>query len=135
MKEPKDKRTKEYKQWKQTYGLGDLVEDAANVLGIKKCAPCEERKRLLNKIPLFRKTRAVRCLTEDQLTEHSQYLEQHVDGKWEVNEVTYLIALYAHIFAIQYAVKTFCTNCAGSARILRDMQEKIDSVYIEELNK
>ena len=54
MKEPRDKRTKEYKIWKQTYGLGDLVNDITEKTGIKKlvgdCKPCEERRKKWNAI-------------------------------------------------------------------------------------
>ena len=42
MKEPKDKRTKEYKEWKKkfnkenTLGLGDIVVKVTEATGIKK---------------------------------------------------------------------------------------------------
>lgn len=42
MKEPKDKRTKAWKEWKQNFdkknsiGLGDVVEKVTKATGIKK---------------------------------------------------------------------------------------------------
>jgi|SRR5690554_5907967 len=51
-----DKRTKEYKEWKesQSKGLGDVVEDITKATGIKKvvgdCKGCEERKEKLNNL-------------------------------------------------------------------------------------
>ena len=41
MKEPKDKRTKEYKEWKSNFeankpkGVGDIIEDITTATGIK----------------------------------------------------------------------------------------------------
>ena len=57
MKEPKDKRTKAYKEWKQNFdkasdGLGDTIEKITKATGIKKVVEwaagedcgCDERK-------------------------------------------------------------------------------------------
>lgn len=86
MKEPKDKRTKEYKEWKAKFekeqatkpeGLGDVVE---NILHSKPIEPitnaiknmlwkdgedcgCDERKEKLNKIFTFKKPK---CLNQDE---------------------------------------------------------------------
>mgnify|MGYP003123993136 FL=1 len=62
MNEPKDKRTKEYKEWKKkfnkenTIGLGDIVEKVTEATGIKKAVKfiagedcgCNERKEKMN---------------------------------------------------------------------------------------
>ena len=65
MKEPKDKRTKAYKEWKAsqpseeqledaadniTKGLGDMVASVTEALGIKQCEPCKKRQDKLNEI-------------------------------------------------------------------------------------
>lgn len=71
MKEPKDKRTKAYKEWKKMQGAGDLVEKALDVTGVGKVAKwvlgedcgCTERKEYLNKIMPFKN---VQCLKEDE---------------------------------------------------------------------
>jgi len=80
MKEPKDKRTKAYKEWKKNFdaeqenkskGLGDDIEKITEATGIKKLVKfiagedcgCDERKEKLNKI--FRHNK-LECLTEDE---------------------------------------------------------------------
>ena len=76
MKAPKDKRTKEYKEWKKKYnkaseGFGDTVEKITEATGIKKAVKwiagddcgCDERKEKLNKIWSYRKPK---CLTEEE---------------------------------------------------------------------
>ena len=80
MKEPKDKRTKAYKEWKKNFdaeqekkskGLGDDIEKITEATGIKKLVKfiagedcgCDERKDKLNKI--FRHNK-LECLTEDE---------------------------------------------------------------------
>ena len=74
MKEPKDKRTKEYKQWKASKGLGDDIEKVTKATGIKKAVDwfsektgidcgCDKRKELLNK--LFPR-KQVECLNKDE---------------------------------------------------------------------
>ena len=80
MKEPKDKRTKAYKEWKKkfnkenTIGLGDVVERVTEATGIKKAVKfiagedcgCNERKEKMNQIPIL-KRRNVNCLTKRTL--------------------------------------------------------------------
>lgn len=80
MKEPKDKRTKAYKEWKKNFdaeqetksrGLGDDIEKITEATGIKKLVKfiagedcgCNERKELLNKV--FRHNK-LECLTEEE---------------------------------------------------------------------
>jgi hypothetical protein len=80
MKEPKDKRTKAYKEWKKNFdalqetkskGLGDDIEKITEATGIKKLVKfiagedcgCDARKEKLNKI--FRHNK-LECLTEDE---------------------------------------------------------------------
>lgn len=80
MKEPKDKRTKAYKEWKKNFdaeqetkskGLGDDIEKITQATGIKKLVKfiagedcgCDERKNRLNKI--FRHNK-LECLNEEE---------------------------------------------------------------------
>jgi hypothetical protein len=80
MKEPKDKRTKAYKEWKKNFdaeqktkskGLGDDIEKITEATGIKKLVKfiagedcgCDERKNKLNKI--FRHNK-LECLNEEE---------------------------------------------------------------------
>ena len=74
MEKPKDKRTKEYKDWKKRYdndskGVGDTVAKITKATGIEKAVKflagedcgCDERKDKLNKIfPYYRPN----CFTE-----------------------------------------------------------------------
>jgi len=74
--QPKDKRTKAYKEWKAKYdsapkGLGDTVEKITKATGIKKAVKwlagedcgCDERKTKLNELFRYQKTE---CLTEEE---------------------------------------------------------------------
>ena len=80
MKEPKDKRTKAYKEWKKKFdaanenksqGLGDTIEKITEATGIKKAVKflagedcgCDERKKLLN--DMFRYNKPL-CLNEEE---------------------------------------------------------------------
>ena len=80
MKEPKDKRTKAYKEWKKNFdaeqetkskGLGDDIEKITEATGIKKLVKfiagedcgCDSRKDKLNKI--FRHNK-LECLNEEE---------------------------------------------------------------------
>ena len=71
MKEPKDKRTKEYKEYikakhKESVGLGDVIEKITKTTGIKKLVEeltpdnqgcgCDDRKETANKIEVYTKT-------------------------------------------------------------------------------
>ena len=150
MEQPKDKRTKEYKQWlaeqpeqlKETIGLGDVVESITKATGIKKVVDkvaevldkdcgCNKRKELLNKIPLFRKAKVRRCLTENQLIQYGNFIDNRKDKKWQREDMQLLIDLYAQAFALQYNIKNFGANCQGCAETLQSMQDKLDSVYNE----
>jgi hypothetical protein len=77
MEEPKDKRTKAYKDWKanqekESKGLGDTIAKITKATGIDKAVKfiagedcgCDKRKDVLNKLFPYRRPN---CLTE---TEH-----------------------------------------------------------------
>ncbi len=82
MEEPKDKRTKKYKEWKKLQGAGDLVEKVLQVTKVDKVAKwilgedcgCEKRKEYLNKVMPFAK---VECLNEDEYN----WLDKYYNGK------------------------------------------------------
>ena len=80
MKEPKDKRTKAYKEWKKNFdaeqenkskGLGDDIEKITEATGIKKLVKfiagedcgCDARKEVLNRV--FRHNK-LECLNEKE---------------------------------------------------------------------
>ena len=128
MIEPKDKRTKEYKQWKEAYGLGDLVSDVTDALGIEKCEPCEERRRKWNNIRLFRTHKVARCLTDEYLTQYNNYKTTSKKNNWTPPEVKLLIDLYAHAFAIQYHTRNICVSCKGGGNTMKHIEEQLDKL-------
>lgn len=133
-----DKRTKAYKDCikNQKEGLGDVIESIAEKTGIKKLVDfvagedcgCNERKQKLN--DLFpRRRKPVRCLTEQQHADYSEFVNRRTLNRWEYEDIKLVINLYAHIFAVQYNIKDFCIGCQGSAKKLFVMTEELDKVY------
>lgn len=150
MIEPKDKRTKAWKEWdalqpkeiKETVGLGDIVEGITKVTGVKKVVEaiakkldkdcgCGERKTFLNKIPIFRKTQVLRCLEDNHIEDYGKFIKERNKGEWTVPQQQLLIDLYAQVFALQYSLSNFGNNCQGCAGVLQNIQDKLDSVYNE----
>jgi hypothetical protein len=138
MIEPKDKRTKEYKKWLKTQdkveietsvGLGDVMEKITSALGIEKCSKCDERLKKWNKaIRLFRYTKVVNCLTDEQLELYKEYKSVTKINEWSRKEVKFLIDLYFYTFKIPIDTRTFCANCIGSGNTLRGIEDKLDKL-------
>ncbi len=76
MEQPKDKRTKAYKDWKanqekESQGLGDTIAKVTEATGIKKAVEliagedcgCDKRKKTLNKMFPYNKPN---CLTQEE---------------------------------------------------------------------
>ena len=137
MKAPKDKRTKEYKEWKANFdkdnsiGVGDVVEKITKATGIKKIVDtftpegkdcgCEERKKKLNKTRIS--TTALRCLTEEQYNTWKTFINR--DRKAEVTneqQRDIIIPIYAHVFAIQHKVSS-CGKC------VKKLIDEINNVF------
>ena len=140
MKEPKDKRTKEYKEWElqnQSKGLGDTIEKVLKKTGIKKVAElftdgkdcnCDKRKEKLNKIFPY-KRQPKRCMTEIQYNQYNEYRNTRTLNVWGEKEINLLIETYAHVFAIQYNSKNLCRSCSGSGKILFRLSKELDIVF------
>ena len=136
-KEPKDKRTREYKEWKANYekkskGLGDTIEKITEATGIKKVVKnlfgddcgCDERKAKLNKIFNYKN---INCLEEDEF----KYLKSYFDLKKqrvEVKERRELIKIYNRIFN-KNQKDTSCGSC------VRNVVNSLKRVYSEYLTK
>ena len=119
MKEPKDKRTKEYKEWKSNFeankpkGVGDIIEDITTATGIKALVHsiagedcgCKERKEKLNK--LFRKTN-IECLNEDEY----EFLKSVFDNESKIKPETQIKmkAIYERIFNVK--LTSSCLSCS-----------------------
>lgn len=143
MNEPKDKRTKAYKEWKALQpteakkGLGDVVETITKATGIKKAVKfikgddcgCKERKEKLNKIKLPVRRKAQRCFNEDQYNQFKEYRTRRTLKSWSREDTQLLIDLYAHVFAIQYNPKSICSNCVGAGKILFQLDKDLEIVY------
>ena len=131
MKAPKDKRTKEYKEWKENFdkknsiGLGDVIEKVTEATGIKKIVEavkkdcgCKERKEKANAIRI--KYPNVRCFTEQQFNQWSEFrkLKTPVTRQQQIDIV---IPIYLQLFARKIAKPL---NCC-----IEPYLEEIDTVY------
>ena len=140
-----DKRTKEYRLWKESQivnqepkGLGDIVEKVTKATGIKAITEailgddcgCDERKKRLNvNYSLgIAKYKVQRCLTEEQYIAYGDYIKRR-SLAFERDDIKMLTDLFAHVYAIQYDPRNFCTNCSGSAKTLFTIQTKLDNVH------
>lgn len=146
MSEPKDKRTKEYKQWKVNQpkkvklGLGDAIENITKATGIKKIVEaltndcgCDEKKKILNNFKLPIRIKAKRCFSEEQYNQFKDYTNRRTLKGWTKEDAKLLIDLYAHVFALQYDIRKLCINCVGTAKILKRIDEHLEIVYNEKL--
>ena len=160
MKNPTDKRTKAYKEWKTLeeareqelkdfknlqpkkvkMGLGDDIETITEKTGIKKVVEaltddcgCDERKKRLNKFKLPTRAKAKRCLDDKQREWFKNYMTRRTLKGWNVKDIQMLIDLYAHVFALQYNASSLCVNCVGSGRILKKIDEHLEIVYNESI--
>jgi len=138
MKEPKDKRTKAYKEWKKNFdaeqekkskGLGDDIEKITEATGIKKLVKfiagedcgCDERKDKLNKI--FRHNK-LECLTED---EYDYLTEFFAKNKNVLNneEITKLYEISNRVFN----KKSKPSSCSSCVRTIVLRLKKIIDAY------
>jgi hypothetical protein len=129
MKEPKDKRTKKYKEWKQNFeankpkGVGDIIEDITTVTGIKAVVHaiagddcgCKERKEKLNK--MFRKTN-IECLNEEEYN----YLTTIFKGQSKIkpDQQLKMKAIYERIFNVK--LHSDCLSCSFISQIYNPLK-------------
>ena len=73
-----DKRTKEYKEYKN--GLGDMVANVTNALGIEKCEGCSKRQDSLNlvghQLQYFFKKHKPKPFTDTDIIEWESFIER-----------------------------------------------------------
>tara|TARA_Y100000389_G_C17462992_1_gene523220 strand:- start:3437 stop:3847 length:411 start_codon:yes stop_codon:yes gene_type:complete len=119
MEKPKDKRTKQYKDWKKNYdnesaGVGDTVAKITEATGIKKAVKflagedcgCDERKDKLNKIfPYYRPN----CFTEEEFNFIGQKIKT-VTSRIERDDVPKLLSIYNRVFNDNKQA-TACDSC------------------------
>ena len=119
MKEPKDKRTREYKEWKanfdnQSKGLGDTVAKITEATGIKKAVKavfgddcgCDERKDRLNSIMSYK---VVNCLEEDEYNYIREFLDRN-RASVTMSEQRRLLDIYNRVFN-QRKQMSSCPSC------------------------
>lgn len=136
MEAPKDKRTREYKEYKANIdhqkGLGDIVETVLEVTGIKtivelfvdgKDCGCDKRKQILNKIKLQYPFQ--RCFTEDLYNQWTIFKERTNQDLVTHQEQELIIKVTERLFA-----RTFkpCYHCGSE---LKSRIAQIDKVYNE----
>jgi len=136
---PKDKRTKEYKQWLKNnpQGLGDKVNYLLNETpiesvtnAIKKAifkegedCGCDKRREILNKL-MPSKLVPVRCFTEQEYEDYKHFKDVRT-LVMQNDQIDFVAELYSDIFAKQYFKP--CPGC--SPKPLIRMIEMLDKVF------
>lgn len=111
-----DKRTKEYKEWKEKRdaapkGLGDSVEKITTATGIKAAVKfiagedcgCDSRRERLNQIFRYRQPK---CFTEEEYS----YLSELFSSNPNRVSGNKLISIYNRVFGAKKA-PTQCSSC------------------------
>jgi hypothetical protein len=118
-KEPKDKRTKAWKEWKEnfdkenTIGLGDAIEKVTKATGIKKVVEavtndcgCEERKAKANKVRI--KWTNTRCFTEEQYNYWTEFRKEKGDLNQE--QIKKLREIMIQLFSVDIGKPSCCVD-------------------------
>jgi len=111
-----DKRTKEYKEWKRSQGLGDTIEKITEATGIKQFTKwlvgdcgCEGRKKFLNEAVSY----VVPCMEKSEADFFEGYLKRHGNETILKNDIFQLNRMTLRLF--KRKLKT-CANCPGAAK-------------------
>ena len=125
MEQPKDKRTKAYKDWKANQekaseGLGDTIAKVTEATGIKKAVEliagedcgCKERQDVLNRLFKYNKPK---CLEEDEYNYIADWIEK---GKNQLNnkQLIEMNAIYNRVFNKKFK----CQKCSAP-RMMKDL--------------
>ena len=150
MNEPKDKRTKEYRDWnakqpalkpeaKSKYtvnpnpsiGLGDTVEKITKATGIKKAVEwiagkdcgCDKRKKWLNEKFRYKNPE---CMQESEYEFWTDYLKRHNPKEFSKRDVYEIDRLYRRLFRLRISI---CANCNSAVKTLNGAVDAINTVY------
>jgi hypothetical protein len=131
MKPPKDKRTKEYKEWKanfdkQSKGLGDTIAKITKATGIAKAVKfiagedcgCDERQEALNKAFRYKRPK---CLLETEYYYLQYWFEKH-RTRVKPEEQKKLLKIYNRVFSDRKII-TSCGSC------IRSITNELNSLY------
>jgi len=114
MKEPKDKRTKAWKEWNASKGLGDKVADVTDALGIKKCKGCEERQESLNlvghQLEYFFKKHKPNPFTQEDIIKWETFINRANQNQVSTDEQKLIVRLLKDV--LNMSVKP-CATCNG----------------------
>ena len=133
MEEPKDKRTKAYKDWKanqekESKGLGDTIAKITKATGIDKMVKfiagedcgCDERKEILNKMFPYRRPN---CLTETEHITLSEFFRRNQTQVSRSEQLT-LLKISNRVFNEKKQASS-CSSC------VRSMVQRLKRVYNE----
>ena len=126
-----DKRTKEYKEWKEKQplkGIGDVVEKVFKKTGIAKAAKfllgedckCDERRDTLNKIWPFRK---IKCLEENEYDFLHLWFSK-TRYKITSEEHNTMVKIYNRVFNTKTEVED-CSSC------IKLKVQELNKLYLE----
>lgn len=109
---------------KKNTGLGDVVKQITDAVGIEQCNECKERQFKLNRLFPFKKVKSE--MTDDDKAVFSDFLnakgQRVLDGKTTTltaNDVRYLNDLYLIYFGLD---NTNCPDCSGIHKtIIKDL--------------
>ena len=125
MEEPKDKRTKAYKDWKAnqekaSQGLGDTIAKVTEATGIKKAVKflagedcgCDERQERLNRVFKYKNPE---CLNEQEYEYIADWIE---NGKDKLNnkQLKEMNVIYNRVFKKKFR----CQKCSAP-RMMKEL--------------
>ena len=122
MEEPKDKRTKAYKDWianqaKESKGLGDTIAKITKATGIEKAVKfiagedcgCDKRKEVLNKLFPYNRPN---CLTETEHITLSEFFKRNQTQVSKSDQLT-LLKISNRVFN-ERKKPSSCSSCVRS---------------------
>jgi len=125
MEQPKDKRTKAYKDWKAnqekaSQGVGDTIAKVTEATGIKKAVKflagedcgCDERQERLNRIFKYNKPE---CLNEQEYEYIADWIENGND-KLNSKQLKEMNVIYNRVFKKKFR----CQKCSAP-RMMKEL--------------
>jgi hypothetical protein len=125
MKQPKDKRTKAYKDWKANQekaseGLGDTIAKVTEATGIKKAVKfiagedcgCDERQERLNRVFKYNKPE---CLNEEEYEYIADWIENG-SNKLNSKQLKEMNVIYNRVFKKKFK----CQKCSAP-RMMKEL--------------
>ena len=125
MEQPKDKRTKAYKDWKAnqekaSQGLGDTIAKVTEATGIKKAVKflagedcgCDERQERMNRVFKYNKPE---CLNEQEYEYIADWIENGND-KLNSKQLKEMNVIYNRVFKKKFR----CQKCSAP-RMMKEL--------------